>query len=143
METRAVPASLGSLPHAWPCSVPAPCNQHPSRTFWLRESEARPTGGRKAEGLSSGARSLRKPSLVPAETTSAEGRETEAEWQRCLVGRASLHIHCHLLETPPDQLACLVWILYLEPSLCWSVPASGLHSSWSSAGEASLVLGRG
>lgn len=79
METRAVPASLGSLPHTRPCSVPAPCNQHPSRTFWLRESEARPTGGRKAEGLSSGARSLRKPSLVPAETTSAEGRETEAE----------------------------------------------------------------
>lgn len=58
METRAVLASLGSLPHTRPCSVPAPCNQHPSRTFWLRGSEARPTGGRKAEGLSSVARNL-------------------------------------------------------------------------------------
>lgn len=138
METRAVPASLGSLPHTRPCSVPAPCNQHPSRTFWLRESEARPTGGRKAEGLSSVARNLYQEKLPLLR----DGRRRQ-KWQRCLVGRASLHIHCHLLETPPDQLACLVWILYHEPSLCWSVPASGLHSSWSPAGEASLVLGRG
>lgn len=89
------------------------CSQFPSRGFWLRGSEGRPLGGREGKGTKFCDQKL--PQAFSGTRRNYLCGKTGCLRGRCLVELVSLKIHCHLLPTPPDQLARVVWFLCPEP----------------------------